>query len=107
VLVIAGLTPQDQAALFEKVAKEHRGMLILSGPIIGEDENRKYFTHQGLIEAFVSHSLHVQEFHNLNFYRRGAWNILAVLARLSFCSRLLDLVPERLVYQRCYAVRIV
>jgi cyclopropane fatty-acyl-phospholipid synthase-like methyltransferase len=49
------LTSEDQEVFFEKVAREHSGkIMILSGPIIGENEHRKYFTHQSLLETFCA-----------------------------------------------------
>jgi cyclopropane fatty-acyl-phospholipid synthase-like methyltransferase len=101
------LTPEDQVAFFEKAAREHRGkLLILSGPIIGRNEHRKYFTHSDLLETFKRHGAELVEHHNLNVYRRGtAANVAAVLVRLPFGDRLLDLLPESLIYQRCYIIR--
>jgi 2-polyprenyl-3-methyl-5-hydroxy-6-metoxy-1,4-benzoquinol methylase len=102
------LTPEDQNEFFEKIAREHRGkILIISGPIIGENEHRKYFTHAGLSEIFVRHNMSILEYHNLNVYRRGASaNIAAVLVRLPFGHHLLDWLPSALIYQRCYIIRI-
>ena len=101
------LTPADQEAFFAKIARDHRGPLILTGPIIGENEHRRYFTHQGLLSAFSRHGLQVVESHNLNVYRRGALaNLAAVAVRLPFGGWLLDLLPSALIYQRCYIVKI-
>jgi SAM-dependent methyltransferase len=102
------LTPEDQAVFFEKVAREHRGkLLIISGPIIGQNEHRKYFTHVGLLEMFARCGASLMECRSLNVYRRGpAANLAAVLVRLPFGDQLLDFLPERLIYQRCYIIRI-
>src|ERR1700719_1231052 len=52
------LAPENQEVFFEKVAREHGGkIMILSGPIIGENEHRKYFTHQSLLESFARHGM--------------------------------------------------
>jgi cyclopropane fatty-acyl-phospholipid synthase-like methyltransferase len=100
------LTPEDQEAFFEKAAKEHRGkLLILSSPIIGENEHRKYFTHSGLLETFSRHGVSVIEFHNLNVSRQRS-NLAAILVRVPFGSLLLDYLPSDLIYQRCYITRI-
>jgi len=101
------LTPEDQAAFFEKIAREHHGkLLIISGPIIGQTEHRKYFTHAGLLEMFARYRASLVECRSLNIYRRGAAaNLAAVVVRLPFGDRLLDLLPERLIYQRCYIIR--
>jgi hypothetical protein len=100
------LTPDDQEAFFEKVACERRGKpLILSGPIIGSNEFRKYFTDQSLRKTFARHGLSVMASHNLNVYRRGVMATLAAgLVRLPLCSWLLDYLPRGVIYQRLYAV---
>jgi cyclopropane fatty-acyl-phospholipid synthase-like methyltransferase len=100
------LTPDDQETFFEKVACDHRGKpLILSGPIIGSNEFRKYFTDESLRKTFARHGLSVMASHNLNVYRRGAMaNLAAGLVRLPLCGWLLDYLPRRLIYQRLYAV---
>jgi hypothetical protein len=102
------LTLEDQEAFFEKVAREHSGkILILSGPIIGENEHRSYFTHQSLLEAFARYGMGVIEFHNLNVYRTTTLtNIPAILVRLPLGDWLLDYLPSGMVYQRCYIIRI-
>ena len=102
------LTPEDQEVFFEKVAREHSGkIMILSGPIIGENEHRKYFTHQSLLETFTRHGMSVIEFHNLNVYRTTLLAIIpAILVRLPLCDWLLDHLPSYMVYQRCYIIRI-
>jgi 2-polyprenyl-3-methyl-5-hydroxy-6-metoxy-1,4-benzoquinol methylase len=102
------LTSNDQAAFFDKVAREHRGnILIISGPIIGQNEHRQYFTHSGLLDTFARRDFSVLEFHNLNVYRRGLLsNVAAVFVRFPFGAWLLDLLPDTLIYQRCYIIRI-
>jgi cyclopropane fatty-acyl-phospholipid synthase-like methyltransferase len=101
------LTQEDQAAFFEKVCREHRGkLLIISGPVIGQNEHRKYFTHDGLLRTFANYRISVVESHSLNVYRRGPLaNLAAVIVRLPLGDRLLDLLPVRLIYQRCYIIR--
>jgi 2-polyprenyl-3-methyl-5-hydroxy-6-metoxy-1,4-benzoquinol methylase len=94
------LTPDDQETFFRKIAKEHRGLLILSGPIIGQNEYRKYFTHDALMETISRHGLSVVEFRNLNVYRGY---VLKILVRA--WSGILDWIPTSAVYQRCYIIR--
>jgi hypothetical protein len=102
------LAPEDQEVFFEKLAREHSGkIMILSGPIIGENEHRKYFTHQSLLETFTRHGMHVIEFHNLNIYRKTLLaNVPAILVRLPLGGWLLDYLPSSMVYQRCYIIQI-
>jgi SAM-dependent methyltransferase len=87
--------------------REHGGkIMILSGPIIGENEHRKYFTHQSLLETFARHGMDVIEFHNLNVYRTTLLaNIPAILVRLPLGDWLLDYLPRSMVYQRCYTIQ--
>jgi predicted TPR repeat methyltransferase len=101
------LLPNEQEEFFAKVAREHeRKLLIISGPIIGENQHRKYFTHAGLLETFGQHGLSVVEWRNLYVNRIGALRtIAAVLVRLPGCLWLIDWIPKSLVYQRCYVVR--
>jgi 2-polyprenyl-3-methyl-5-hydroxy-6-metoxy-1,4-benzoquinol methylase len=95
------LTPEDQETFFAKIVKEHHSILIISGPII----RGKYFTHVALMNRL--RQLGEVEWHNLNVYRRNVVATLAaVLVRLPFGGRLLDLLPEKLIYQRCYIIRI-
>lgn len=100
------LTPEDQDAFFARIRRDHRGkLLILSGPIIGQNEHRNYFTHRGLIETFAHHGLSLIEFHNLNVERRGiATTIAAALSRL-LGGVFLDHLPSGLIRQRCYILR--
>jgi predicted TPR repeat methyltransferase len=102
------LTANDQVTFFDKVTREHRGkILIISGPIIGQNEHREYFTHSGLLATFAQRGISIVESHNLNVYRRGMLsNIAAALIRLPFSAWLLDVLPDSLIYQRCYIVRI-
>jgi cyclopropane fatty-acyl-phospholipid synthase-like methyltransferase len=101
------LTPIDQDTFFEKIAREHSGkILIISTPIIGQNEYRKYFTHLGLLDLLKRHGSSIVEFRNLNIDRRGALaSAVAALVRLPLGDCLLDLLPERLIYQRCYIIR--
>ena len=101
------LSDAEQTAFFEKVAREHRGILILSGPIIGENRHRKYFTHAGIIEAFRRHDIAPIEHHNLTIDPRSLpRRALALAARLPILNRTLDHLPDSLIFQRCYIVRV-
>jgi predicted TPR repeat methyltransferase len=106
------LSPSEQEAFFDKVAREHPGkILIISGPIIGQNEHRKYFTHEGMLDTLARHGISVIEFHNVNVHRktplvnRTAANLAAVLVRAPFGNLLLSALPDRLIYQRCYIAR--
>lgn len=102
------LSQGEQEAFFRKLVHEHPGgIVILSGPIIGANEHRAYFTDGGLRKTFASHGLSLIEWRNLNAYRRAglAATVAAACLRLPLSNGLLDILPERLVYQRCYVVR--
>jgi hypothetical protein len=92
-----------QQTFFQKVAREHRGKtLIISGPIIGQNEHRRYFTHEGILDTFTRHGISVVEFHNLSVYRRtplvnrAVANLAAALTRAPLGSHMLDVLPDRL-----------
>jgi predicted TPR repeat methyltransferase len=103
------LSTSEQEAFFAKVARDHSGkILIISGPIIGQSEYRKYFTHDEVLDTLARHGISVIEFHNLNVHRktplvnRAAANVAAALVRAPFGGLLLNALPDRLIYQRCY-----
>jgi cyclopropane fatty-acyl-phospholipid synthase-like methyltransferase len=106
------LSASEQEAFFDKVAREHSGKpLIISCPIIGQNEHRKYFTHKGILDTLDRHGISVIEFHNLNVDRRTPHvnrtiaHLIAALVRFLPSNLLLDALPERLIYQRCYIAR--
>jgi SAM-dependent methyltransferase len=102
------LSPSEQETFFRKLASEHAGKIfVLSGPIIGSNEYRTYFTDGGIRETFARHGLSLVGWRNLNAYRKagpGA-TIAAAICRLPLGSAVLDALPERYVYQRCYVAR--
>jgi len=102
------LSPTEQEAFFRKLASEHAGKIfVLSGPIIGSNEYRTYFTHDGIRETFARHGLSFIEWDNLNAYRKAGLiaTLAAAISRLPLGSKLLAVLPERYVYQRCYVAR--
>jgi hypothetical protein len=65
------LSPPEQEAFFAKVAREQSGkILIISGPIIGRNERRKYFTHEDVLVTLTRHGISAVKFHNLNVHRK-------------------------------------
>ena len=102
------LSPTEQEAFFRKLTSEHAGkVFILSGPIIGSNEYRTYFTDGGIRQTLARHGLSLIEGRNLNAYRKAGVGatIAAALCRLPLGSAVLDRLPERYVYQRCYVAR--
>lgn len=99
------LSPAEQDAFFAKVAREHDGKtLILSGPIVGENEHRRYFTETELTKQFAAHRMTVKSCHNLRVARRGMLSTFVDwVARLA--PVILPLVPNSFVFQRCYMIR--
>ena len=98
------LSHQEQGAFLEKVAREHSGkMLLLSGPII---DYQRYFSHRRLMLEFKAVGFTVVRFHNLSVYWHPlSVRIVANLLKLPLGYRLLDWLPERMIYQRLYALR--
>jgi 2-polyprenyl-3-methyl-5-hydroxy-6-metoxy-1,4-benzoquinol methylase len=98
------LSPDEQEAFFRKLRAEHSGTFIVSGPIIGTNEHRTYFTHAGLLSTFARHGLRVIEWSNLNAYRRAGLGGLVAAVATRISDDVLPWVPERYVYQRCYVL---
>jgi 2-polyprenyl-3-methyl-5-hydroxy-6-metoxy-1,4-benzoquinol methylase len=98
------LSHEEQGAFLEKVAREHSGkMLLLSGPII---DYQRYFSHRRLMLEFKSLTFTVVKFHNLSVYWHPvSFRIVSNLLKLPLGYRLLDWLPERMIYQRLYVLR--
>jgi SAM-dependent methyltransferase len=102
------LAADEQEAFFEKLASEAAGKIfIVSGPIIGSNEYRTYFTDSGLRQTFARHGLTLVESRNLNAYRKAGLGatVAAAAIRLPFGSAIIPNLPEKWVYQRCYVTR--
>ena len=66
------LSPTEQETFFKKLASEHAGKIfVLSGPIIGSNEYRTYFTDGGIRQTFSRCGLTLIEGRNLNAYRKA------------------------------------
>ena len=98
------LSHQEQGAFLEKVAREHRGkMLLLSGPII---DYQRHFSHKRLMHEFTSLGFAIVKSYNLSvlWYPLSS-KVVANLLKLPLGYVLLDWVPERMIYQRLYALQ--
>ena len=98
------LSHQEQGMFLRRVAKEHSGkMLLLSGPII---DYQRYFGHRRLMYQFDALGFTVVKFRNLSVYWHPlSYRIVANLLKLPLGHTLLDRLPDRMIYQRLYAVR--
>ena len=98
------LSHEEQGAFLEKVAREHSGKLLwLSGPII---DYQRYFGHRRLMLEFKTLGFTVVRFYNLSVYWHPlSSRIVGNLLKLPLGYRLLDRLPERMIYQRLYALR--
>jgi SAM-dependent methyltransferase len=102
------LSSEEQDATFEKIAREHRGrVIIISAPIIGLSVHRKYFTHSEILDQLDRRMMSLTEFHNLNLRTDARlWSFAAkVFNRLPGAQLLLDSMPMPLIYQRCYVAQ--
>jgi len=99
------LSHQEQGVFLERIAREHSGkVLLLSGPII---DYHRYFGHRRLMFQFKALGFTVVRFRNLSVYWRPfSLRILANLLKLPFGYRLLDWLPEWMIYQRLYVLRV-
>ena len=62
------LTPDERAAFFAKLVTEHRGLFIMSAPII--DQNN-YFTHDDIVDTLDRNGLQLVSWRNLTVYWRA------------------------------------
>jgi SAM-dependent methyltransferase len=97
------LSREEQHEFFDKVKREHAGgTLMVSAPIVGG----KYFTHAGLMEEFKERGFRLLEYRNTYVRQSGAARPLDLAIRLLGSPKLLDFLPDALVYQRCYVMRV-
>ena len=98
------LSHEEQGIFLKRVASEHSGkMLLLSGPII---DYQRYFGHRRLMYQFDALGFTVVKFRNLSVYWHPLiYRVVANLLKLPLGYTLLDRLPERMIYQRLYAVR--
>ena len=98
------LSHHEQGEFLAMVAREHSGkMLFLSGPII---DYQRHFSHRRLMLEFNALGFRVIGFHNLSVYwHPPSSRIVANLLKLPLGYMLLDWLPERMIYQRLYALR--
>jgi SAM-dependent methyltransferase len=98
------LSHQEQGAFLEKVAREHAGkLLLLSGPIV---DYTHYFSHRRLMLEFTTLGFSLVGFNNLSIYwHPPSSRIVATLIKLPLGYMALDWLPERMIYQRLYALR--
>jgi SAM-dependent methyltransferase len=98
------LSLQERGAFLQKVAAEHSDkMLLLSGPIV---DYIRQFGHKRLMHEFFSFGFTPVKLFNLSVYRyQPSSRIVASLLKLPLGYTLLDGLPERMIYQRLYAVR--
>jgi SAM-dependent methyltransferase len=99
------LSHPEQGAFLEKVAREHAGkMLLLSGPIV---DYAHHFSHRRLMLEFTTLGFSLVRFNNLSVYwHPPSSRLVASLIKLLPLGYLaLDWLPERMIYQRLYALR--
>jgi SAM-dependent methyltransferase len=98
------LSHPEQGAFLEKVASEHAGkLLLLSGPII---DYTHYFSHRRLMLEFTTLGFSLIKSCNLSVYWHPlSSRIVASLIKLPLGYMALDWLPERMIYQRLYALQ--
>ena len=98
------LSHPEQGAFLEKVAREHAGkLLLLSGPIV---DYAHYFSHRRLMLEFTTLGFSLVRSANLSVYwHPRSSRMVAGLVRLPLGYMALDWLPERMIYQRLYALR--
>jgi cyclopropane fatty-acyl-phospholipid synthase-like methyltransferase len=98
------LSHLEQGTFLEKVAREHAGkILLLSGPIV---DYTHYFSHRRLMLEFTTLGFSLIKSYNLFVYWHPPYSrIIASLIKLPLGYLVLDWLPERMIYQRLYALR--
>jgi SAM-dependent methyltransferase len=98
------LSHPEQGAFLQKVAREHAGkMLLLSGPIV---DYWHHFSHRRLMLEFTTLGFSLVKSCNLSVYcHPPSSRIVASLIKLPPGHMVLDWLPERMIYQRLYALR--
>jgi SAM-dependent methyltransferase len=106
------LGPEEQEQFYRKIVREHSGKtFILSAPIIGSNEHNSYFSHPELLRTFRRHGFVMESYANIDIRSeikiflvtrmKWAWRLL----NTRFGERLLDFLPEKYIYQRCYVLK--
>ena len=86
-----------------RIANQHDGIVIISGPIRGG----KHFTRNGLLSAIRRHGMCQIGTHNLSVDHSTPLRLLLGQAiRRSGAVFVLDILPEHLVRQRAYILRV-
>lgn len=93
------LSADERKAFFAKIKREHRGIFIMSNPIIGG----KYFTHDELMAAL--REIGEVSWHNIYPRQTGPARLVDLAMRYGNLPALLNVLPEALVYQRAYVVQ--
>jgi SAM-dependent methyltransferase len=97
------LSHPEQGAFLEKVAREHAGKMLLSGPIV---DYTHYFSHRRLMLEFKSLGFSLVKSSNLSVYWHPPSNrIVANLVKVPLGYTVLDWLPEEMIYQRLYVLR--
>jgi len=100
------LSHQEQGAFFEKVAREHAGkMLLLSGPIV---DYQRHFSHKRLLHEFSTLGFKLVKSYNLSllWYPASTKAIANLIRFMPLGYLLLDRLPEQMIYQRLYVLRV-
>ena len=106
--VLFYLSIEERTAFFEKVASEHRNkLLIISGPIIGDGEHRRYFSDDELRSEFHRHGFELVRYNNIVVNRRTlVTNVVAIAVRLPVIDpAILDALPDSMTFHRVYLLR--
>jgi SAM-dependent methyltransferase len=99
------LSLQERGMFLEKVIQEHSGkMLLLSGPIV---DYRRYFSHRRLMYEVTTLGFTLVKSYNLSVYWHPfSSRIVGNLLKLPLGYTLLGWLPEPMIYQRLYALRV-
>lgn len=108
------LNPQEQRLFLAKLKVQAKGKLfVMSAPIIGENQYRKYYTHPELMALFAEFGFEPIEVLNVSLYWKDKILDKALTFPVKVFNKLrlinsatIQLLPSYYIYQRCYVVRI-
>jgi len=101
------LEAADRDIFLDKLRREHGGTFILSVPIVGTLEGRRYFTHNEIKVLLQKHDIDLIDFHNMMPRWDSKPKHAAAIAIKTIPGGifLMNHLPESFVYQRCYIAR--
>lgn len=107
------LSPEDQSIVLSAI-RNLAATLLISAPVIGADEHRKYYTRQALVELLTSHGFRIEQERAISLHAKGgsmerlairAFKLLYFVLPAAVMDPIHDALPERWSYQILFVCR--